>query len=228
MGSQSRAAPLRPCPANPIQGTGHAGHAGRGTRRVVVDGAARGPAGGGTPGWHVLGRETYLAPVTWVDGWPIVGELAPVMAAPPWPSPVAPPAVRDDFDADRLHPHWVSLRSRPAECWSTTQRPGWLRLRARGSSMDDADVTFMGRRQRRPSCRVRTLIDPTDGRGGLSVRLDEQHHYDIEVGDGGEWGQRAHRIRGAGGSDASGPGRTGRAEDRCARLIRRLGSAPGA
>ena len=186
--------PFDPCPANPIlshrsterpiQNTGHADlvEAPDGSWWMVLLGVR---PGGGTPGWHVLGRETYLAPVTWVDGWPVVGEVAPVMAAPPWPpSPVAPPAVRDDFDADRLHPHWVSLRSRPAECWSTTQRPGWLRLRARGSSMDDADVTFMGRRQQHPSCRVRTLIDPTDGRGGLSVRLDEQHHYDIEAGDG--------------------------------------------
>ncbi len=31
------------------------------------------------------------------------------------------------------------------------------------------------------------LIDPTDGHGGLSVRLDERHHYDIEVGEGEVW-----------------------------------------
>ena len=196
MGSRSRAAPLRPfdpCPANPILRPPQHRAAdpehrprrpGRGTRRVVVDGAARGPAGrhaglacarpGDLPGPGHLGRR--LAGRR--RGRAGHGRAA--VAA----LPVAPPAVRDDFDADRLHPHWVSLRSRPAECWSTTQRPGWLRLRARGSSMDDADVTFMGRRQPCPSCRVRTLIDPTDGRGGLSVRLDEQHHYDIEVGDG--------------------------------------------
>ena len=81
--------------------------------------------GGGTPGWHVLGRETFLAPVTWVDGWPVVGELAPVMARhrgrrSRWP----PPPVRDDFDGDRLHPRWISVRSRPAEHWSLTERPG--------------------------------------------------------------------------------------------------------
>ena len=42
-------------------------------------------------------------------------------------------------------------------------------------------MTFVGRRQQHLSCRVRALIDPGDGRGGLTVRLDEAHHYDVEV-----------------------------------------------
>ena len=186
--------PFEPCPANPIlshrstgrpiQNTGHADlvDAPDGSWWMVLLGVR---PRGGTPGWHVLGRETYLAPVSWVDGWPVVGEVEPVMAAPPWPpSPVAVAPVRDDFDDDRLHPRWVSVRSRPADCWSVTERPGWLSLRARGGSMDDPDVTFVGRRQQDLSCRVRSLVDPADGRGGLAVRLDERHHYDIEVGDG--------------------------------------------
>jgi hypothetical protein len=39
----------------------------------------------------------------------------------------------------------------------------------------------VGRRQQHPSCRVRALVDVAEGRGGLAVRLDEQHHYDIEA-----------------------------------------------
>jgi xylan 1,4-beta-xylosidase len=31
---------------------------------------------------------------------------------------------------------------------------------------------------------VRTLIDPAEGRGGLAVRLDEEHHYEIEATEG--------------------------------------------
>ena len=186
--------PFEPCPANPIlshrstgrpiQNTGHADlvDAPDGSWWMVLLGVR---PRGGTPGWHVLGRETYLAPVSWVDGWPVVGEVEPVMAAPPWPpSPVDVVPVRDDFDQDRLHPRWVSVRSRPTDCWSVTERPGWLSLRARGGSMDDPDVTFVGRRQQDLSCRVRSLVDPADGRGGLAVRLDERHHYDLEVGDG--------------------------------------------
>ncbi|MBB5783140.1 glycoside hydrolase family 43 protein [Nonomuraea jabiensis] len=186
--------PFEPCPANPvlshrgtdrpIQDTGHADlvEAPDGSWWMVLLGVR---PGGGTPGWHVLGRETFLAPVTWDDGWPVVGEVAPVMEAPAWPPhPLAAPPVRDDFDADRLHPRWISVRSRPAWCWSLTDRPGRLSLHARGRSLDDHDVTFVGRRQQHPSCRVRALIDPAGGHGGLAVRLDERHHYEIEARDG--------------------------------------------
>ncbi|GAA4671544.1 glycoside hydrolase family 43 protein [Phytohabitans rumicis] len=186
--------PFEPCPANPIlthrgrnwpiQNTGHADlvEAPDGSWWMVLLGVR---PGGGTPGWHVLGRETFLAPVSWVDGWPVVGEVAPVMAAPPWPAhPVAAPPARDDFDGDVLHPRWVSVRSRPTDRWSLTDRPGWLTLHARDESLDQPEVTFAGRRQQHSSCRVRALVDTAGGRGGLAVRVDERHHYDIEVGDG--------------------------------------------
>jgi xylan 1,4-beta-xylosidase len=186
--------PFEPCPANPIlshrstnrpiQNTGHADliQGPDGSWWMVLLGAR---PRGGSPGWHVLGRETYLAPVTWADGWPVVAEVAPVMTSPPWPArPAADPAVRDDFDEPGLHPRWISLRSRTAGCYELNDRPGWLALRARGRSLDDPEVTFAGRRQQHLSCRARTLADTAEGRGGLAIRLDERHHYEIEAGDG--------------------------------------------
>jgi xylan 1,4-beta-xylosidase len=140
---------------------------------------------GGTPGWHTLGRETYLVPVTWTDGWPFPGEVELAMAAPPWPPrPAATPPTRDDFDSAELHPHWVSVRSRSAADCSTAETPGWLTLHARGASLDDPDVTFAGRRQQYPSWRARAAADAGAGRGGLAVRLDERHHYEVEMADG--------------------------------------------
>ncbi|MGD0559167.1 MAG: family 43 glycosylhydrolase, partial [Streptosporangiaceae bacterium] len=186
--------PFAPCPANPIlthrstsrpvQNTGHADlvQAPDGSWWMVLLGVR---PRGGTPGWHVLGRETYLTPVTWADGWPVVAEVEPVMTAPSWPPcPVPPPPVREVFDAPRLHPRWISLRSRSAEYCSVSEPAGRLTLRARGRSLDDPAVTFTGRRQQHLSCRARALTDPADGRGGLAVRLDERHHYEIEAGDG--------------------------------------------
>ncbi|GHJ43332.1 glycoside hydrolase 43 family protein [Catellatospora sp. TT07R-123] len=186
--------PFEPCPANPIlthrgvnhpiQNTGHADlvQSPDGSWWMVLLGVR---PGGGTPGWHVLGRETFLTPVTWADGWPMVGRVEPALASPPWPAlPLAAAPVRDDFDADRLHPRWISVRSRPDELCSLGERPGWLTLRARGASLDQPDVMFVGRRQQHLSCTARTLLDAAQGRGGLAVRLDESHHYEIEVGDG--------------------------------------------
>ncbi|WP_245936166.1 glycoside hydrolase family 43 protein [Streptomyces cahuitamycinicus] len=186
--------PFEPCPANPvlthrgtdhpIQNTGHADlvEGPDGSWWMVLLGVR---PHGGTPGWHVLGRETFLVPVTWSDGWPVVGELSPVLARPPWPlREPAVPSVRDDFDSGELAPAWISLRSRPPENCTTKERAGWLSLRAAGASLDDPEVTFVGRRQQHVSCRARVLVDPAQGRGGLAVRLDEEHHYEIEVTPG--------------------------------------------
>ena len=188
------AGPFEPCPANPIlthrgkehpvQNTGHADlvQGPDGSWWMVFLGVR---PGGGTPGWHVLGRETFLAPVEWVDGWPVVGEVASDLSGVPWPlQAAAAEPVRDDFDDSALRPQWISLRDRPAECCTTTDRPGWLTLRARGASLDEADVVFVGRRQQHLSCRADVLIDASEGRGGLAVRLDEHHHYEVEAGGG--------------------------------------------
>lgn len=185
--------PFEPCPDNPvlthrgtdhpIQNTGHADlvQGPDGSWWMMLLGVR---PGGGTPGWHVLGRETFLTPVEWVDGWPVVAEVSPRLPAPPWPlvpGPVEP--VRDDFDHGGLRPQWISVRDRPQKHCTTEERPGWLTLRARGGSLDAPDVIFVGRRQQHPACTARTRVDPAHGRGGLAVRLDEEHHYEIEASD---------------------------------------------
>ncbi|MFJ6385666.1 glycoside hydrolase family 43 protein [Kitasatospora sp. NPDC092039] len=192
--STSPSGPFEPCPANPvlthrgidhpIQNTGHADlvQAPDGSWWMVL--LAVRPRGG-TPAWYVLGRETFLAPVEWVDGWPVVGRVTPELPTPAWPlHPVPAVPARDDFDQAELHPQWISVRRRTEQLCTTKERSGWLTLRAAGASLDENDVVFVGRRQQHLACRARTLIDPAGGRGGLAVRMDEDHHYEIEAADG--------------------------------------------
>ncbi|MEV4561812.1 glycoside hydrolase family 43 protein [Kitasatospora sp. NPDC049285] len=183
--------PFEPCPHNPvlthrgthhpIQNTGHADlvQAPDGSWWMVL--LAVRPRGG-TPGWHVLGRETFLTPVDWVDGWPVVGALELESPAPAWPlHPVPAAPVRDDFDQPDLQPSWISVRERPAQLVTTKERAGWLTLHAAGASLDEPDAVFVGRRQQHLTCGVRALVDASAGRGGLAIRLDERHHYEIEA-----------------------------------------------
>jgi beta-xylosidase len=139
---------------------------------------------GASPRFHVLGRETFLAPVAWRDGWPVVGPIeAPGPAPARWQPHPAPPAPRDDFDdPSGLDAAFISPRSRPAASWSLSDRPGWLTLHATGPTLDRAPYTWVGKRQGAPTWAVATRVDPVgDAVAGLSIRLDEAHHYDIEV-----------------------------------------------
>ena len=72
-------------------------------------------------GKNLLGRETYLVPMEFEDGWPLfnrgVGKVRFEEKRPslPW-TPVESYPVRDDFDDDNLALKWVFLRT-PYEKW---------------------------------------------------------------------------------------------------------------
>ena len=169
----------------PVQATGHADlvQAADGSWWMVLLGIR---PRGSFPGWHVLGRETFLAPVQWVDGWPVVDPVELTTVAPAGTAPATAPqrglsAERDDFEGERLAPCWISPRSRPDGSWSLTERPGWLTLHATGPTLDRPAATFVGRRQQHADCRFSARRDPGATRAGLSVRIDEAHHYDLEI-----------------------------------------------
>ncbi|MFE5075816.1 glycoside hydrolase family 43 protein [Streptomyces halstedii] len=187
--------PFEPHPANPVlshrstdhpvQNTGHGDlvQAGDGTWWMVLLGTR---PRGDTPKFHGMGRETFLVPVRWEDSWPLPGPLetratAPALAPHPWP----PEPVRDDFDSPVAAPCWVTPRRLDPDAVRLDERPGHLVLHARADSLDTPGAVFVGRRQRDPDCSARTLVTVGEGgRGGLAVRLDEAHHYQVEVGDG--------------------------------------------
>jgi xylan 1,4-beta-xylosidase len=191
--------PFKPCPHNPIlsqhKGWGHAvrstGHADLiqahdgswwilflGTRHHSYDAMSH------------LGRETFLLPVTWEDGWPVVNDdqivqldmKVPTLPLHPWPEEPA----RDDFDQDELRLCWSFLRNPREGSWSLEERPGYLRLWGQDASLHDVDApAFVGRRQQHFDMRCAALLEfaPTgeNEESGLTAFLTHQYHYDLAL-----------------------------------------------
>ncbi len=138
---------------------------------------------------HHLGRETYLAPVTWsADGWPVVngnGKLEFTLPAPHLaPHAWKPEPVKDDFDQPALGLSWNFLRNPYAADFSLSERSGWLRLNGSAVTLNDQDSpAFVGRRQTDLACRAAILLsfDPQreNEEAGLVVRGNEKNHYEI-------------------------------------------------
>ena len=91
----------------------------------------------GTPVFQ--GRPQCLEPVTWQDGWPVIGEVTePGGVGQPVAShrkPLNGPAdfslaTSDEFSAPVLGAQWNWNHNPRAERWSLAARPGWLRLGA--------------------------------------------------------------------------------------------------
>ena len=83
------------------------------------------------------GRVTHLQPMTWKDGWPIIGTEGPKAGVgnpvlqwtkPVAGQPVAVPPTTDEFTNKTLGVQWQWNANRQASWHSLTARPGHLRL----------------------------------------------------------------------------------------------------
>jgi alpha-N-arabinofuranosidase len=175
-----------------IQGTGHADFVQRedGSWWAVFLGIRPAPVPFGGQHHH-LGRETFLAPVTWTtEGWPVIGDAgtaAELMDAGALPLEEVPPFEEEDhFEGATLAPCWNFLRNPSTSDWSLSARPGWLALRGSGTTLDDvASPAFVGRRQQHFRCAAETLLSFAPGQdgeeAGLTVFMNEKFHYDIAL-----------------------------------------------
>ncbi len=115
--------------------------------------------------FYNLGRETFLAPVRWEDGWPVVSPgrgrieaegTVPNLPECTWPShPTC-----DHFEHAVLGLEWNFLRTPREPFWSLTERPGHLRLHLRPERITErVNPSFVGRRQQHKSFAARTALD---------------------------------------------------------------------
>ena len=139
-------------------------------------------------GHFSIGRETFLAPVEWKDGWPVVkpqdlSQLTvhePTLPLHPWPA--AP--VRDDFSASTLALPWNFLDFPQPGLFSLTERPGFLRLHGQEAGLVYSPRTaFVARRQTewKGSATTRMEFDPfaDNEEAGLAVFMSPDYHYEI-------------------------------------------------
>ncbi len=134
----------------PIVGTGHADlvETQNGEWWIVCLGMR--PYGGY---FYNLGRETFLAPVIWDDGWPVVAPcsgkvsfdgVAPNLPEQRW---AVEPAC-DNFDGKLLAYQWNFIRTPRDIFWSLSDRPGFLQISLRPETLKERlNPSFIGRRQ---------------------------------------------------------------------------------
>ncbi|MCW0484479.1 glycoside hydrolase family 43 protein [Gaoshiqia sediminis] len=171
---------------NPIQGTGHADlvQANDGSWWIVF--LAFRPQSGLH---HMLGRETFLAPVRWdKNAWPVVngdGTVDLNMDVPTLPlQPFPQVSYNTEFDEDKLGFEWNYLRNPKSENYSLSARKGYLRLKATPVSLDDLDSpTFVGRRQEHIDLTATVKMDLFDAQkgdeSGITVFMNNESHYDL-------------------------------------------------
>jgi beta-xylosidase len=176
----------RNLPENPFQATGHGDLVETPDGWWIVFLGFR-PQGGQ---FEHLGRETFLAPVTWTNGWPVINGGKPILATLPAPNlpphPWPPEPARDEFDSTNLSLKWVFVRNPVEQNYSLSERPGWLRLHGSAVTLNDEDTpTFVGRRQTDLNCVASTKVDfspaQTNEEAGLTLRGNERNHFDIVV-----------------------------------------------
>jgi len=185
-------------PQSPIQCAGHADliEAPDGTWWVVFLGVRP------HHGRSVLGRETYLAPVTWTkDGWPVVNgdhHVALEMTAPTLPGQMTvKPMTHWDFKKlKNLGPEWLRVRNGNPADLSLQAKPNHLRIRCATGSLSDKkeEPAFVGQRQgdfRFVAIASMEFRPSQDGEeAGLCVRSNDDNHYEVGV----EWAEGKTQV----------------------------------
>jgi alpha-N-arabinofuranosidase len=138
------------------------------------------------------GRETYLMPVRWVDGWPVIvagAERVPYVHRRPSlalaPSASAPLSGnfswRDEFNGPALGAEWQLLRTPRDRWYDFNAAPGSLTLRARPAGFVNAQPSFIGRRQQHLNASASTsmtYVPARDGdKAGIVAFQNENHYY---------------------------------------------------
>lgn len=134
-----------------------------------------------------LGRETFLAPVTWENGWPVinkgVGLLEDTVKVPDLPEYyVEALPDKEDFDGSRLGYHFIYLRNPIFANYSLEERKGFLRMKLAPEKITDlVNPSYVGIRQTGMSFQFEADMEFTpknnDEEAGIVLLQSNQFHY---------------------------------------------------
>ncbi len=156
---------------------------------------------------HILGRETMLVPVTWEDGWPVMGtdghvyeevdlsEVPDVSGAaggrrlPGNPESYVPSDryipgsnMMDDFAGNVLHPSWNYIYN-PTQALVETGADGLVLSGNEAAIWDDEEKAILCRRQEHMDFCAEAVLKFRPAQdleeAGLAIYMNNRHHYEI-------------------------------------------------
>ena len=143
-----------------------------------------------------LGRETFLVPVRWEEGWPVVSwETGLIEQAYSLSGhvvkrniddadAVAFPVI-DDFNSDFLDDYWLNLRKRDSAYITCREESGMLRIYGGQQISSNGDISMVLRRQTgfsfEASTRALFHFDQSDDAGGIICFQSEKFYYKLQV-----------------------------------------------
>jgi len=149
--------------------------------------------------FHHLGRETFLAPVTWEKGWPMVNGGQPVaekMAVRMSAEPMTPQPAKVSYDFSAIGPEWMHIQHPAEENYSA--RDGVLTLKGNGDGFDWGGwhPTALLRRQKAADCRFGTEVTLLEnGEAGIAIYQTHNGHMEFFVRREGQRCQAVLRVR---------------------------------
>jgi xylan 1,4-beta-xylosidase len=143
--------------------------------------------------YYNTGRETFLAPVNWITGWPVITSgNEDVKYSYRYPLPASPSnkgrkyggnfLFKDDFTASQLDSNWMFLRT-PMERWyDLKKKKGSILLKLRPETCDGKqNPSFLGHRQQHlssaSSIALNFMPQSENEKAGLLIFQNERHYY---------------------------------------------------
>lgn len=139
-----------------------------------------------------LGRETFLVPFCWEDGWPVInpgkGIVEDTVKAPDLPLAITKDVPsKEDFDGSTLPMHMMYLRNPVPENYSLTAKKGYLSMRCGKDTISSTGApSYVCLRQQHFSFRFETSLTfapaGTDEQAGIVIFQSNAFHYQCLVG----------------------------------------------